>query len=223
MAGRRRINDRLLLIANILAANAVAAIWIMAFVQPDVLGLADAGAAAEGVGRRLVVPLATTAAWAALLLAVGLLMWNFAFLVRRRDERIPDNWVISHAPGGSVRVAREAVEAALRAAGEQVAPVTRLRVSLQRGAPKRVRVVGQFHCAEGHDHMTCGARLREHLQRRFEDLVRLPDGQLLEVELEFQGFSGKLAEGVAAPSEAVEPEPFRGPQYPVDDEGVDRQ
>ena len=71
MTGRRRINDRLLLVTNILTANAVAAIWIMAFVQPDVLGLADAGAAADGVGRRLVVPLATTAAWAALLLAVA--------------------------------------------------------------------------------------------------------------------------------------------------------
>lgn len=216
MTGRRRFSERLLLCVNVLAANAVAAVWVMAFLQPGVLGSGEAELA--GGVRCLLVSLESPTAWISLLLAIGLLLWNFAYLVRRRDERVPDHWVVSQGPGGPVRVAREAVEAALRAAGESLPAVTRLRVVLQGGGPKRLRVVGQFHCAEAQDHLGCSRQLRERLNERFAELVRLGDGHRVDVELEFQGFAGKLAKG-AEPVPVAAAEPFRGPQYPVDDDG----
>ena len=115
MARRRRLTQRMLLLVNILTANAVAGLWVAAFVQPEVVG-ADRALLADG-SRRLTVSLETPAAWVMLLLCLALLLCNFAYLVRRRDAVIPVNWVSSEGPGGTVRIAREAVEAALRTAG----------------------------------------------------------------------------------------------------------
>ena len=84
MAARRRFSERLLLLANVLVANVVAALWVVGFLQPHALGV-DVGDAADGA-RVLGVPLQSVTAWLALLAAVGLLLWNFAWLVRRRDE-----------------------------------------------------------------------------------------------------------------------------------------
>ena len=220
MAARRRISGRLLLLANVSAANAVAALWVVGFLQPHALG-ADLGDVAGGGDRVLVVPLQSVTAWLALLAAVGLLLWNFAWLVRRRDAGAPNNWLVSAGPGGPVRVAREAVEAGVRAAGEALPEVTRLRVQLDLSQPKRLQVLGQYQCAEGQDHHGASRRLREVFRRRFGELVRLADGVRVDFDLEFQGFAGKVAKHASTPplqAEAAPDEPFRGPQYPIDGE-----
>ena len=113
----------------------------------------------------------------------------------------------------------------MRLAGEALPEITRLRVLLDRPTQKRLRIVGQFSCAEGQDHLGGSQRLRQALEQRFGELVRLSDGARVEFELEFQGFAGKLAKNAgevprAEPAAtAPEPEPFRGPQYPIDEEG----
>lgn len=218
MATRRRFSERLLLVANVTVANGVAALWIATFLQPRVLG-ADLGPV-PGAQRALVMPLQTPAAWVALALAVGLLLWNFAYLVRRRDTGMPDHWILSESSSGPVRIAREAVETGLRLAGEALPEITRLRVQVRRPGQKRLRMVCQFTCADCQDHLSGSQRLRQALELRFGELVRLTDGMRAEFELEFQGFAGKLGKQVAdvPPAQTSEPEPFRGPQYPIDED-----
>ncbi len=217
MHPRRRFSERLLLVVNVLAVNGVAALWVAGFLQPQAIGTSIEAAADA---RVLIVPLQTWGAWLGLFAAAGLLLWNFAFLVRRRDDGAPSHWVVSDGPGGPVRVTREAVEAGLRAAGEALPEITRLRVTLDLSNPKRLRVSCPFSCAEGRDHHAGSERLRAALTQRFRELVRLSDGAKLELELEFQGFGGKVSKSAreVPPVTAHADEGFRGPQYPIDDE-----
>jgi hypothetical protein len=222
MAAKRRWSERMLLVSNLAVANMVAALWIAAFLQPGVLGseLGPQNAAIAGSNRAMVMPLQTPAAWLAFFGSVALLLWNFSWLVRRRPGDLPNNWVISETAAGPVRVAREAIETGLRSAGESLPEITRLRVQVKLPSQKRIVITGQFHCADGQNHLTGSQRLRQALLERFGELVRLSDGTRAELELEFQGFFGKLdknAAGLPEP-EPEDPAPFRGPQYPIDDE-----
>ena len=206
----------MLLIVDLVVANGVAAVWIATFVQPATLGEAPA----EETRRVAHVPLDTTMSWLTFLAAVALLLWNFAWLVRRREGPPPSNWVISETGSGPVRVAREAIEAALRTAGEALPEITRVRVQVDHSAQKRILVTGQFHCAEGQDHLNASQRLRRAMLDRFGELVRLGDGRRAEFELEFQGFFGKVDKRAGAVPPPEDATPFTGPQYPIDDDGV---
>ncbi|HEB52249.1 MAG TPA: hypothetical protein ENI87_03225 [bacterium] len=225
MSTRRRISDRLLLVTNLAVANGVAALWVASFLQPSVLGGSPrpGGGAAEAGGRALHLPLQTPAAWLALLGSIALLLWNFAWLVRRREHAPPSNWVISESPAGPVRIAREAIEAALRLAGEALPEVTRLRVQVDLRSPRRILVRGQFHCAEGVQHLAASQRLRAALVARFGELVHLAEQSAAEFELEFQGFAGKLDKHLQPPADEPPADEgyFRGPQYPIGDDEPD--
>lgn len=214
MAAKRRWSERMLLVTNLATANVVAGVWIATFLQPSVLGSADQ----SGSERALVMPLQTPTAWLAFLGSVGLLMWNFSWLVRRRTGAVPSNWIVSETSDGPVRVAREAIEAGLRIAGEALPEVTRLRVQVGLSTGKRVEITGQFYCADGQKHLAASQRLRQALLVRFMELVHLADGAKAELELEFQGFFGKLDKNAPEPPEPEDPMTFRGPQYPIDDE-----
>lgn len=210
MAEPRRVKGRLLLVANLVAANAAAAACVLAAVRPSTFG--DA----------VQLPLSSGATWLVLLPALLLLLGNFGFLVRRSPAPAPRTYVQSETPTGPVRVAREALEAGLRAAGESLPEITRLRVAVECSQQKRVLVQGHFQCAEGTSNHNASQRLRAALRDRFADMVHLGDGVRAEFELEFQGFVGKLAKKGADNKAALEPEPppFTGPQYPIDeDEG----
>src|SRR5262249_62074611 len=77
----RRVGARLLLVANLAAATLAAAVCIVAFVKPSLVGL-DLGilpAAVQEQGRLVVVPLGTGVAWAVFLCALALLLANFAW------------------------------------------------------------------------------------------------------------------------------------------------
>ncbi|MFK7740934.1 MAG: hypothetical protein AB8H80_11485 [Planctomycetota bacterium] len=238
----RRWSERLLLVVNLTAANCVAGLWIATFLQPRLLGIdldrieidrARAGAvlgdslpgSGGGGGRAMLLSLDTGAAWLMFAIAILLLLWNFSWLVRRRgdDRAVNSNWIVSETSAGPVRVAREAIEAGLQKAGESLPEVTRMRVAVALPTPRRVTVKGQFYCADGQDHLQASQRLRQVLLARFGELVHLSDGMRAEFELEFQGFFGKLAKNAPepeapAPVPAEPEEPFRGPQYPIDDE-----
>lgn len=218
-APRHRLADRLLLVTNLVVANVAAGCYVVLFVQPGVLVGGEAGpfATVLGMGRVAVLPLATPLAWLLLLLGVGLLVWNFAWLVRRREAAPPTNWVISDTPSGPVRIAREALENGLRQAGEALPEVTRVRVQIDTRVQKRILVTGQFHCAEGTNNLAASQRLRSAMIDRLAELVRPIDGARIEFDLEFQGFAGKLGKkGAEVPP--PEPPPFTGPKYPIDDD-----
>ena len=228
MESSRRVSGRLLLIVNLAAASGAAALLVVGFARPGMVGLdtfgldpAAVSALAEAApGRAVLISLHTGWAWLLFLLALALLVCNFAWLVRRAPAPAPRNYVLSDTPTGSVRVAREALEAGLRGAGEQLPEITRLRVNVDCGQPKRILVLCHFNCAEGTSNLNASQRLRQTLRDRFREMVQLMDGCRCEFELEFQGFLGKLARKSAEVQATLEPEPppFTGPQYPIDDE-----
>ncbi len=158
------------------------------------------------------------------LLAGVLLVANFLWLIYGTTPHTPPTHVVSEAPGGTVRVARDAIESGLRTAGEALDEVSRLRVVVDTSVGmKKIFVAAQFHAPEGVRIHDASSVLRGRLIRRFGELVRLPEGHRLEVELEFLGFIGRAskkalaAEEAAARAEPEEPDvPFTGPRYPID-------
>ncbi len=212
----RTVAGRLLLVANVTAANALAAAVVVTFLRPTAVG-----AELPGPGQRAVVLfLDTGPAWAVLLAAVTLLAGNGWWLWRGRHGGPAPAHVTSEGVGGPVRVGRDALEAGLRQAGEALPQITRLRVVVDPGAGRRVLVTCQYQCAEGTSNLEAGQRLRTALQERFAAMVRLPEGARADFALEFTGFAGKLPRK-AAEAAATEPAPFTGPQYPIDDPGED--
>lgn len=212
----RSMSSRLLLVVDLAVANAAAAAVVVAFLRPGFVGL-DLPVPA-GAPRLLTLPLDTGLAWGLFLGGVLLLLWNFAWLVRRPERLPPANWVTSETPTGPVRIAREALEVGLRQAGESLPEITRLRVQVDTSAQKRILVTGQFQCAEGTNNLSSSQRLRQVMQDRFREMVRPIDGARVEVDLEFQGFAGKLGKKAAEVPPPDDAAPFTGPKYPIDDE-----
>lgn len=217
----RTVSGRLLGFANLAVANLAAAAVVLAFVRPGLVGL-EPPPALTGIAdsaRILLLPLSTGLAWLVFFGALVLLLLNFAWLVRRPPRVPPRTWVTSETSGGAVRITRDALEAGLRAAGESLQEITRLRVQVEPQAHKRVLVTGQFQCAEGVDNLQASERLRQALTARFFAMARPEAGIRVDFELEFQGFAGRLArKGDGAPAFAPEPPPFTGPQYPIEED-----
>ena len=217
MNSRQRLANRLLLVVNLVTANAAAAAFVVMFLQPSWLGI-DLGLPAANLPERVVVlPLERPLAWSLPAAGCLLLLWNFAWLVRRREAPAPSNWVVSDTPSGPVRVAREALETSMRQAGEALPEITRLRVQLDTRTQKRLLITAQFQCAEGTNNLAASQRLRTAMLDRLGEMVRPTDGARAEVEIEFQGFAGRLGKksGEVPPPE---PAPFTGPKYPIDDD-----
>jgi hypothetical protein len=217
----RRVGARLLLVANLAVATLAAAVCIVAFVQPSVVGL-DKGEVQAAVTEQrhiVVLPLYTGLAWAVFLCALALLLANFVWLVRRSPAQPERTYVVSTTPTGPIRVAREALESGLRTAGEGLPEITRLRVAVDCSQNKRVLVRGYFSCAEGTNNLNASQRLRQVLRDRFEAMVHLDDAVRADFDLEFQGFLGKPRKAQDNKG-ALEPEPppFTGPQYPIEDD-----
>ncbi len=224
MAGRRDLRalaGRVLLGANVLVAVGTAVFVLLAYVAPGPMSIpvhAESGVfrmAVRGDAASGFLPLC----------AIALLVADFLWIVYGTPGGAPVSHVTSETATGPVRVARDALEAGLRAAGEAVADVTRLRVGIEVAGPLGKRVVGraQFHAPDGASIPDVSQRLRRALARRFEEMVRLPDGHRLEWEVEFGGFQGKRARrpetDPMGSDELEEPDvPFTGPRYPIDDE-----
>lgn len=221
-AKRQRVAGRLLLVANLAVANLAAAVYVVLFVRPDALSNAAPAAAAEpGSARVALLPVGTMLAWLLMAGGVVLLIANFGWLVRRREQAPPSNWVLSATPSGPVRISREALEAGLQKTGEALPEITRLRIAVDTHTQKRVLVTAYFQCAEGAGNLAASQRLRQVLAERFGAMVHLADGARVEFELEFQGFAGKLGRKNVdlTPPVAEQEPPFMGPRYPIDDDG----
>ena len=212
-----KLPGRLLLLLNLCASTLGAATAVVLFVRPIALGVAAEEAES---GRVLLLPVGTPMGWAVFLAALSLLLCNFGWLVRRSPRPLPRDFLMSSTSAGPVRIAREALESGLRATGEDVADVTRLRVQVDCAQQKRIVIKAALQCAEGASNHECCQRLRLALERRFLDMVHLGEGARADFELEFQGFFGKPSRKGSQARSAVEPEPepFSGPKYPIDDE-----
>jgi hypothetical protein len=213
-APKQRVSGRLLFVANLVVANAAAAMAVATFLKPEVLGPLTTPEAKE---RYAILRLDSVLVIGIFVASAGLLFWNFAWLVRRPERLPPSNWVVSETPSGPVRVSREALEVGLRLAGEALPEVTRLRVQVDTSVQKRILVTGQFQCAEGQSNLAASQRLRQAMIDRFGEMVRPADGGRVEFDLEFQGFVGKLGKKgeVPPPNDQA---PFTGPKYPIDDD-----
>lgn len=227
MAGRRDLRSfagRALLAANVLAALAAAVFVVLAHVAPGPMSVP--AHAEPGVFR-----LAVRGDEAGLLLpicAVALLLADFLWVVYGSPGVSPVTHVTSETAAGPVRVSRDALEAGLRSAGEAVADVSRVRVGIEVAGPLGKRVVGraQFFAPDGVSIPDVSQRLRRTLQKRFEEMVRLPDGHRLEWDVEFGGFQGKRSrrpgEDPVESDDEADPElPFTGPRYPIDEDARD--
>lgn len=215
---KRRVTGRLLLAFNVAVANVAALVCVVGFLRPSTVGVAAPGVVAGLPQQRIVILLLeTTVAWGVFLAGLTVLVLNVWWLLRRPRSQPVVNYVLSETASGPVRVGREALESGLRAAGEALPEITRLRVVVDPGAGRRVRVLAQFQCAEGVSNLQASQRLRSALQERLASMVRLGDGGRVDYEIEFLGFAGKLPrKGEGPPPE--EPPPFTGPRYPIEEE-----
>ena len=150
----------------------------------------------------------------------ALLLLNLLLLVWWRRPKQPLRTIPSTSVAGTVvRVERGALEAGLRSAAEDLEVVHRARIAIEQDGPKRLRLRAFFQCPEGVTILAASEALRMALDERFAAMVRLPDGMRSVTEIEFVGFSGKMQKAPEPPPEPpADPEPFRGPQYPIEGE-----
>lgn len=209
---------RILLLVNLAVSVGTCCYVLLVFLAPESMSSPAHGEA--GVFR-VDVRGAGGSGWIVALLFAALLVADFLWLVYGTAPGVPTTHVISETPEGPVRVSREAIESGLRAAGEALDEISRLRVGVETVGPlaKRVLVRAQFQSPEGVSIQIASQKLRQALRRRFEELVRLAEGSKLDLEIEFVGFQGRLARKPDEPEpEPEEPDaPFTGPRYPIDD------
>ena len=211
----RAVIGRGLVLLNLVAAVTAAAVVVVAWVSPGTLGEWDEANSmltlhlASRQGVRLI-------SWLGLLL----LLADLLFLLYGRPPRAPLRHIVSETRDGTVMITREAVENGLRAAGEALPEVSRLRVSV-RQAGRRIVVHASFLTADGASIPLVSQALRHTLRQRFEAMVQMAVAGRVGYELEFSGFSGRASKKVAEPPPAP-PEtsgtPFTGPQYPIEEE-----
>lgn len=210
----RAVFARTLNAAHVAFAVGAAALLVAVWAAPASFGEWD------GATLRLSLdPQHATGLRVATLVGAGLLVLDVLYLLYGRRPRAPLRHVVSEGEGGSVLVAREAIEVGLRAAGEALSAVSRVRVSLQQAGLRRLVVHAQFHATEGAVIETASTALRAALQRQFEALVRLAEGARVEFELEFLGFAGRPPKrGAKGEEPAPQDPPFTGPRYPIEED-----
>lgn len=212
-ADSRRLARKLVVAVDVVAALAASSLFVVGYVAPEVLGVKDA--------RGLLLLTERSEAKLTFACALGVLVLNLLYLLYGRRLASPLRFVTSEVQGGPVRVAREAIEAGLRNAGETLTEVARLRVGLEHGGIKRILAKVQFQAPEGTSVHEATRALRHALDQRFSDMVHLGEGARIDWEIEFVGFVplGKATKKPAPliPLDRAE-EPFTGPRYPIDDD-----
>ena len=216
---RKRFARRLIVLVNVAAALLMATLCAVGFLYPGQLGSEAIVKVANESGRAITLPLFTTEARLTFAFAVVVLIANALYVLYGRRARAPLRHIQSEAPGGPLLIAREAIESGLRAAGEALPEITRMRVAIENAGLKRIRVKAQFQAPEGASIHDASRNLRQALEQRFQEMVRLADGARVEHAIEFVGFAGKSPKKGQAPAPPPEPQdPFTGPRYPIDDE-----
>jgi len=210
----RSVCRTLLLLTDVLAGLVAAAFLVVFYVRPELVGAYDESSRQVGVLVR-----GNTALELVVIVALLLLGLNAMSLIYGRRPKVPQRYIQSHSAGGIVRVSRDAVEAGLRAVGEGLDVVSRLRVSVETVGNKKIVVRAPFQAPEGIAILDAGRQLRSALAERFREMVHVSDAMKIDYQIEFVGFSGKRASKPQPEPEAVdEPPSFTGPQYPIGDD-----
>ncbi len=212
----RNVAWRLLLLANLLVASLSALFWVALWVVPTVFSQHPTDESPVAFAVR-----GNTPAELAALFGSVLLVGNVLYLVYGLRPKTPSQHVISETRDGPVKISREALESGLRTAGEKLDEVSRLRVTIDTERKRSVVVVrAQFQAPEGVHVQHASKNVRQAVLRRFDELVKLPDGRRVELDIEFLGFAGKLLKKPppADPPKEEQPTSFTGPKYPIDDE-----
>ena len=202
--------------ANTITGIVAAILLVVFYLVPSMLGTWDDS------GTRVLVRVRESAAFDIMffyclgLLLVNGLWWGYG---RRPDALV--RCVASETASGRVMVLREVIESGLRAAGEAVEKVTRVKVSVSRDRMKSLVIRAQFQAPEGVAIPVLSSALRERLDARFRELVTLTESDQANFEIEFVGFAGKfIPEKDGADELAENGVPmFTGPRYPIGDEG----
>ncbi len=155
----------------------------------------------------------------------GLLFLNFLRLLYLRSSKPAggEGPLLSHTKDGIVQVARDAIEAGLKSAGEALPEVSRIRVKVLTPVKRKVLIRAHYLAPEGTEIFALSARLRRTLLEAFERMVQLDREGRLELDLIFEGFYGKpktAAKETAKrkPEDREEsPAPFTGPRYPIEE------
>ena len=216
VSGIRGFCRSLLGFANAITGIVAAVLLVVFYLVPSMLGTWDDS------GTQVLVRVRESAVFDIMffyclgLLLVNGLWWGYG----RRPEALVRH-VASETASGRVMVSREAIESGLRAAGEAVERVTRVKVSVSRGPTKSLVIRAQFQAPEGVAIPVLSSALRERLDARFRELVVLPESDQATFEIEFVGFAGKSipeedgGDALAEDGTFV----FTGPRYPIGDEG----
>lgn len=212
-ADRKRFTKRFIVAIDVCAAVAASAAVVAGYLVPHWFGDVDA--------RGVTLSLARSETKLVFACGLGVLALNFLYLLYGRRLASPLRFVTSEVQGGPVRVAREAIEAGLRHAGESLTEVARLRVALEHGGIKRILARVQFQAPEGTSVHEATRALRHALDQRFTDMVHLGEGARIDWEIEFVGFV-PLGKTVKKPAPLIQldraDEAFTGPRYPIDDD-----
>ena len=220
-ADRRRLAKRLVLALDVVAALAASVLFVLGFLAPSTVGVDLPGGLSSPFGNVLILSLVTSEAKLVFISALIVLTANVLYLLYARRLRSPLRHVTSEVQGGPVHVARDAIEAGLRNAGETLHEVARLRVLLANGGPKRVLARVQYQSPEGTSVHEATRLLRHALEQRFAEMVHLGEGSRVDWEIEFVGFV-PLGKAQKKPTPLVPldrpDESFTGPRYPIDDE-----
>ncbi len=193
---------------------------VVAFAN-QLAGLASAAYFVLGALRREGPPLLSAGFLG--LLGAGLLGLNLLRILYFRAGGSPgdEDPLLSHTRDGVVQVARDAIEAGLKSAGEALSEVSRLRVKVKTPAKRKVLIRAHYLAPEGTEIFDLSAKLRKTLLEAFERMVHLDREGRLEIDLIFEGFYGKQKAKSAPtqerkPPETLKPDPFTGPRYPID-------
>jgi hypothetical protein len=219
-ADRKSVVKSLVIALDVVAALGASAVIVVGYVAPRAF---EANAPSVDATRIVVESSEARLAFGCSLLV---LLANVLYLLYARKLRAPLRHVTSEVEGGQVHIARDAIESSLRGAGEALAEVARLRVSLVNAGMKRVLARVQYQSPDGCSVHDATRRLRHALEQRFAEMVHLVDGARVDWEIEFVGFV-PLGKGQKKPAPLIPidrqgadrlDDTFTGPRYPIDDE-----
>ena len=170
------------------AAFGAAGAVVVMYAAPSAVGVFDSDAGTVALPVR-----GNTTADLVFAVALAVLAANILYYIYGRRPSEPLEYVLSEAPGGQVKVSRDALEVGLRAAGEGLDEVSRLRIHVEAGGLKRVLVRAHFQSPEGVSILDASQRLRQALVARYDQMVRASDGVRTDFDIEFVGYYGKAS------------------------------
>jgi len=201
--GRRRLLGKVLVALTWLYATGFALYVLgMAIVQPVYWVDAPQGAR---------VP--------ALLVGMAVLALDVVWIVLFFRELLQgegSQYLLSRTAEGTARISLRAVQTSLLRRAREAEEVIGVKLVLRRPVEKKLRVEVSYTTTEDRNAIKVSEALRRMLRERFAELVQPEEDFEVEFDVKVEGFVPGTAPAREPRAEQEEPEPFRGPKYPVD-------